>query len=156
MPMSFRTPLLAFAILAVPWSGLSASEPELTQDQAIARIKKLGGRVHVLEQQLGKPVVGVWSLKRFTDRDVPLLRDLATLVVLDLSESRITDKGLIRLKGLTSLEHLDLRDTPVTDKGLQILKCLTTLRLLDLTDTKVTDTGVKEFQKALPELEIVR
>jgi hypothetical protein len=44
----------------------------------------------------------------------------------------------------------------VTDKGLLVLKGLTALRLLDLTNTKVTDAGVKELQKALPELEIVR
>jgi hypothetical protein len=124
--------LLGFTILAVPWSDLPAGEPEFTQEQAIAQIKKLGGRVHVLEQQLGKPVAGVWSLNRFADRDVALLRGLATLIVLDLSESRVTDKGLARLKGLTSLQHLDLRETRVTDKGLQVLKGLVTLRLLDL------------------------
>jgi hypothetical protein len=135
---------------------LSAGETELTQDQVIARIQKLGGRVHVREYQLGRPVAGAWSLNRFTDRDVPLLSGLATLIVLDLSGSRVTDKGLAHLKGLTSLEHLDLRDTPVTDKGLRTLKRLTVLRLLDLTDTKVTDAGVKELQKALPKLEIVR
>jgi hypothetical protein len=135
---------------------LSAGETELTQDQVIARIQKLGGRAHVLEKQLGKPVAGALSLKRFTDHDVAVLRGLATLIVLDLSESRVTDKGLAHLKELTSLEHLDLRDTPVTDKGLQTLKGLTALRLLDLTNTRVTAAGVKELQKALPELEVVR
>jgi hypothetical protein len=113
-------PLLAFAVLPLAWSAAWAGE--LTQEQAIARIEKLGGRVHVLEQWLGKPVAGVWSLRRFTDRDLSLLRGLATLIVLDLSESKVTDKGLVRLKGLTSLEHLDLRDTPVTDKGLHAIK----------------------------------
>jgi hypothetical protein len=154
--MSFRTVLVGVMGLAVAGSGSWAGEPELTQNQAVARIQKLGGGVHVLEQQLGKPVAGVWSLNRFTDRDVPLLRGLATLIVLDLSGSKVTDKGLVHLKELTSLEHLDLRDTPVTDKGLRTLKRLTALRLLDLTNTRVTDAGVKELQKALPELEVVR
>jgi hypothetical protein len=154
--ISFRMLLAGFAGLALALSASWAGEPELTQDQVIARIEKLGGRVHVLEQQLGKPVAGVWSLNQFTDRDMALLRGLATLIVLDLSESRVTDKGLARLKGLTSLEYLDLRDTAVTDKGIQVLKGLASLRLLDLTNTKVTDAGVKEFQKALSELEIVR
>jgi hypothetical protein len=154
--ISFRLLLVGLAGLALALSGSWAGEPELTQDQVIAQIKKLGGRVHVLEHQLGKPVAGVWSLNQFADRDVPLLSGLATLIVVDLSESRVTDKGLVHLKGLTSLEHLDLRGTPVTDKGLQALKGLTALRLLDLTDTKVTDAGVKELQKALPELEVVR
>jgi hypothetical protein len=154
--MSFRMLLVGLAGLALAWSGSWAGEPELTQDQVIDQIKKLGGRVHVLEQQLGKPVAGVWSLNRFTDRDVPLLRGFATLIVLDLGGSQVTDKGLARLKGLTSLEHLDLRETPVTDKGLRMLKGFTALRLLDLTKTKVTDAGVKELQKARPELEIVR
>jgi hypothetical protein len=148
--------LLVCAILAVAGSGLSASETELTQDQVVARIEKLGGRVHVLENQLGKPVAGALSLKRFTDHDAAVLRGFATLIVLDLSGSRVTDKGLAHLKELASLEHLDLRDTPVTDKGLQTLKRLTALRLLDLTNTKVTAAAVKELQKALAKLEIVR
>jgi hypothetical protein len=147
---------MGLACLALGWSSLSASEPELTQDQAIAQIQKLGGRVHVLDQQLGKPVAGVWSLNGFTDREIPLVRGLATLIVLDLSESKVTDKGLARLKGLTSLEHLDLRDTAVTDKGLHAIKGLTALRLLDLTKTKVTAAGVKDLQRALSELEVVR
>jgi hypothetical protein len=154
--LNLRMALLVSAVLAVAGSGLSAGETELTQDQVIARLQKLGGRVHVLEQHLGKPVAGAWSLNRFTDQDVALLRGLATLIVLDLSGSRVTDKGLVHLKGLTDLEHLDLRDTPVTDKGLRTLKGLTALRLLDVTDTKVTAAGVKELQKALPEAEIVR
>jgi hypothetical protein len=154
--LNLRMALLVSAILAVVGSGLSADETELTQDLVIARIQNLGSRVHVLEHQLGKPVAGVWSSNRFTDRDVSLLRGLATLIVLDLGGSKVTDKGLAHLQELTSLEHLDLRDTPVTDKGLQTLKRLTVLRLLDLTNTRVTDAGVKELQKALPEVEIVR
>jgi hypothetical protein len=154
--MSFRIFLAGFLAVAMVLATSWAGEPELTQDQAIARIQKLGGRVHVLEQQLGKPVAGVWSLNRFTDRDVRLLHGLATLIVLDLAECKVTDKGLGRLKGLNSLEHLDLRGTAVTDKGLRLLKGLTALRLLDLTNTKVTAAGVKELPKALPELEIVR
>jgi hypothetical protein len=156
MPLSLKKVLPVSAILAVPGPGLSAGETELTQDQAIARIQMLGGRVHVLEHQLGKPVAGAFSLNRFTDRDVALLRGLATLIVLDLSGSRVTDKGLALPKERTSLEHLDLWDTPVTDKGLRTIKRLTALRLLDLTNTKVTDAGVRVLQKALPELEIVR
>ena len=154
--MSLKALLLAIVGLPVAGPGFSGSEPELTQDEVIIRIQKLGGRVHVLEQQLGKPVARALSLKRFTDRDVPLLSGLATLIVLDLSGSRVTDKGLAHLKGLTSLEHLDLRDTPVTDKGLHAIKGLTALRLLDLAKTKVTAAGVKDLQRALPELEIVR
>jgi tetratricopeptide (TPR) repeat protein len=154
--LNLRMALLVSAILAVAGSGLSAGETELTQYQVIARIQKVGGRAHVLENQLGKPVAGAWSLSRFTDRDVPLLRGLATLIVLDLSGSRVTDKGLVRLKNLTSLEHLELRDTPVTDKGLRTLKRLTALRLLDLTNTKVTAAGVRELQKALAEVEVGR
>jgi hypothetical protein len=154
--LNLRMALLVSAILAVIGSGLSVGETELTQDQVVARIEKLGGRVHVLENQLGKPVAGALSLKRFTDHDVAFLRGLATLIVLDLSGSKVTDKGLVHLKELASLEHLDLRDTAVTDKGLRTIKRLTALRLLDLTNTKVTDAGVKELQKALPEVEIVR
>jgi hypothetical protein len=75
--------LLGFAGMAVAGLGLSASEPELARDEVIARIQKVGSRVHVPEHQLGKPVAGAGSLNRFTDRDVPLLRGLATLIVLD-------------------------------------------------------------------------
>jgi hypothetical protein len=148
--------LMGLACLALGWSGLSASEPELTKDQAVARIQKLGGRVHVLDQQLGKPVAGVWSLHRFTDREMPLLRSLATLIVVDLSGSKVTNIGLVHLRWLTNLEYLDLRDTAVTDEGLLALKGLSGLRLLDLTKTKVTADGVTGLQKAVPDLEIVQ
>jgi hypothetical protein len=156
MVLSPKTLLLAFVGLVVAGPGLSAGGPALTQDQAVARIQWLAGRVRVLDHQPGKPVARAWSLNRFSDRDLALLRGFAPLIVLDLSESSVMDKGLARLKGLTSLEHLDLRDTPVTDKGLRLLKGLTALRMLDLTNTKVTDAGIKDLQKALPELEIVR
>ena len=61
------------------------------------------------------------------------------------------------LKGLTRLQLLNLHRTPaITDAGLQHLKGLTQLQKLDLANTKVTDAGVKDLQKALPKLEIVR
>ena len=118
--------------------------------------QEAGGRVHVPENLLGRPVVGAWSLSRFTVGDVPILQALATLIVLDLSGPNVTDKGSLHLKELISLGHLDRRDTPITDKGLQTLKRLAALRLLDLTNTRVTTAGVMDLQKALPELEIVR
>jgi hypothetical protein len=68
----------------------------------------------------------------------------------------VGDAGLVHLKGLSSLRELNLRCTKVTDAGLVHLKGLTGLRKLDIRYTKVTPAGVRDLQKAIPPLEIVR
>jgi len=64
---------------------------------------------------------------------------------------------LEQLKRLTRLEALSLEDVSgIGDSGLAHLKGLTNLRTLNLTGTTVTAAGVKDLEKALPKLQIVR
>ena len=115
-----------------------------------------------------------------TDMELVHLKGLRSLQWLDLSHTKVTDAGLVQLKRLTQLERLILDGTQVTDVGLVHLESLTKLELLDLSgtevtdaglvhllhlnklktlglfETKVTERGVRELQKALPNVEIVR
>jgi Leucine Rich repeat len=70
-------------------------------------------------------------------------------------ERRI-DVALVQVGRLRRLEELDLNGLEVTDAGLAHLGGLTSLHTLVLRSTKVTDAGVKELQRALPNLRIVR
>ena len=90
-----------------------------------------------------------------TDASMPHLKDLTGLTRLHLENTKITDKGLASLKDLKNLAYLNLYGTAVTDAGLDSLKGLTNLRHLYLWQTKVTEAGVKKLKVALPNLEIV-
>ncbi len=70
-----------------------------SQEQAIAAIKKLGGKVKIDEKSPGRPVIE-----------------------LRLSYTKITDAGLVHLKGLTNLKTLWLFSTKVTDAGVKKLQ----------------------------------
>jgi hypothetical protein len=153
------------------------------QSEAVAAIKKLGGKVEVDEAAAGKPVVKVDFQKApVSDADLEHLKGLNKLQELRLSGTKITDHGLGYLKGLTELRKLTLDRTEVTDDGLKLLQPLTNLHSLNLCETPVTDAGlkhlagftkleyldlavrgcniseaaVKELQKALPKVKIDR
>ncbi len=119
--------LLLFGML-----GCGSESVTLTQEQAIAGIEKLGGKVTIDEKSPGKPVIRV-----------------------DFSRTEVTDDGLELLKGLTSLQVLALNDTEVTDEGLEHLEGLTNLAWLQI-NTNVTDEGVQKLQTALPSCTILR
>jgi mono/diheme cytochrome c family protein len=76
------------------------------------------------------------------DATIASLKDVASLIDLNLATTKITDKGLKSLKGLTNLRHLHLELTAVTDAGLANLKPLANLTYLNLYGTKVTDAGL--------------
>jgi hypothetical protein len=109
----------------------SPSGPDVGRDAAIAKIKKMGGKVSYDEES--------------PDR---------TILTVDLRGKRVTDAGLEHLKGMTSLKLLLLDGTKVTDAGLEHLKGLTNLKELSLGNTQVTEGGVNELKKALPNCEI--
>jgi hypothetical protein len=93
---------------------------------------------------------------RVTDTGLQSLSGLTNLVTLHLEHTKVSDTGLAQLKNLGHLVYLNLYDTPVTDKGLEELKGLSTLKHLYLWETKVTDQGAADLQKALPNLQISR
>jgi hypothetical protein len=113
--------------------GLGAAKVNPEQAQAIAEIKKLGGKVTVDEGILGKP--------RFC---------------VDLSLAKVIDAGLEHLKGLTKLQGLHPGGPKITDAGLEHLQGLTKFQRLTLMGTKVTDKGVKKLQQALPACQIAK
>lgn len=80
------------------------------------------------------------------DATLASLKDVASLVDLNLATTRITDKGLESLKGLTNLMRLHLELTAVTDAGLANLKSLPNLTYLNLYSTKVTDAGLEHLK----------
>jgi hypothetical protein len=91
-----------------------------------------------------------------TDAGLVQLKGLTQLRRLYFDGTEVTDAGLVHLTGLTELELLELEETQVTDAGLVHLRGLKKLKTLILYKTKVTELGVRELQKALPNVEIVR
>ena len=128
--------------------------PKPTQEEAVAAIEKLGGKVEVDENN---DVVNVnLGGTKITDAGLVYLKGMQKLKVLGLSGSKITDAGMAHLKGLTKLEGLDLKGTKVTDAGLAHLnlKGLRNLGYLVLGNTYVTAAGIKKLQQALPHCKI--
>jgi hypothetical protein len=86
-----------------------------------------------------------------TDATLPPLKDMASLVEVNLATTRVTDAGLANLKALTNLIRLHLELTDITDAGLVHVKGLKNLTYLNLYATKVTDAGLDHL-KELPRL----
>jgi len=80
-----------------------------------------------------------------TDSVIAQLKDVASLVDLNLANTKVTDAGLAHLKNLTNLTRLHLELTAVTDAGLAHLKPLQNLNYLNLYGTKVSDAGLDQL-----------
>jgi len=93
---------------------------------------------------------------KVTDAGLQSLEGLTNLVRLHLEHTHVTDAGLAHLKNLAHLSYLNLYDTPVSDKGLEQLKGLAGLKNLYVWETKVTDQGVAGLKAALPKLQVSR
>lgn len=153
----------------------------MTEDEAIAKVRSMGGLVLEIAQNdkgldvsflsaqgkvTNEHVQPLQFFKRLTqlnlrgtevnDEGLAFLKDQVTLKKLHLERTKITDKGLESLKGLVNLEYLNLYGTEITDAGLPNLNGLAKLKTLYLWMTKVTDEGVKKLQEALPMTKIIR
>jgi mono/diheme cytochrome c family protein len=91
---------------------------------------------------------------KVTDAGLVHLKNLTNLMRLYLELTPVSDSGLVNLKGLHNLTYLNLYGTKISDAGLEHLKGLKYLRNLYLWQTKVTDAGVKKLKAALPNLEV--
>jgi mono/diheme cytochrome c family protein len=91
---------------------------------------------------------------KITDAGLQHVKGLTNLLRLHLELTQITDAGLADLKGLKNLAYLNLYGTQVTDAGLEQLKGLTHLQNLYVWQSKVTEAGVADLKKALPKLDI--
>ena len=113
-------------------------------DEAIAAIKKLGGKVTVDGNNAAIKVRLGYS--KITDAELEHLKRLTELKELLLNNTDITDAGLVHLKKLPNLELLIIRKTKITDAGLVHLNGLTKLQGLGFTNTNVTDAGLVHIE----------
>jgi mono/diheme cytochrome c family protein len=91
---------------------------------------------------------------KVTDAGLESIGSLPHLQRLHLELTAVTDAGLAKLTGLSNLVYLNLYGTAVTDAGLEHLKGMKYLRKLYLFESKVTAAGVADLKKALPGLDI--
>jgi hypothetical protein len=87
------------------------------QDEAVAKIESLGGRVY--KNTAGQ--VDIVDLKgpQITDEHLALLQSLPALRQLSLDGSQVTDRGLDQLLNLPNLEEVSLLRTKVTPQAAQ-------------------------------------
>lgn len=163
------------------FSGLTETKDVEAEKKALEELSKLGVSVRPIAQNLQwkettvrpqdaaktgeiiallKNVPSLVELnlagQKVTDKDLENLAPLSNLMRLHLEGTEITDAGLAHLKGLTNLRYLNLYNTQVSDAGLEHLKGLKNLKNLYLWQTKVTDEGAKNLFAALPQSTINR
>lgn len=90
------------------------------------------------------------------DDDLKNVSDLTNLQRLHLENNPVTDEGLSHIKGLVNLEYLNLYNTQVSDSSIDTLKGFKNLMALYLWQTKVTDDGGEKLKAALPDTMINR
>ncbi len=140
-----RSLLLLALVVAVAcgWlvSAMSAKRP---QKEAVASIRKAGGRVTYDYQRdwsdtKSEPPAPTWLWKL-------LGPDLFANVSEVDAQGKLGDASSKDLKGFTQLQKLGLDDCPITDAGLENLVGLTQLRTLDLRRTRISDAGLKHLE----------
>jgi len=116
-------------------------------DQAIARIRELGGSLSRADDRPGSAVIGVGLnyqtipagslevLKSFPDLERLSLTDVSV----DTKGERIGDKELAPISELTNLKELSLRGTRITGTGLSYLTEMIKLEKLDLCHCPISD-----------------
>jgi hypothetical protein len=87
---------------------------------------------------------------RVTDAGLASIANLGYLQNLQAPLTGITDAGIARLKGLSNLVSINLYGTQVSDAGLEHLKGLKHLRSVYVWQTKVTPEGAAKLKEALP------
>ncbi|HEV2972021.1 MAG TPA: hypothetical protein VGY55_18755, partial [Pirellulales bacterium] len=141
--------LMIFTLIvatASAWLGRRIEQKRREHDAVVA-IKALHGWIQYDYEQVSPHVSGwyvVHSEPSFFSEVISVeLRELAS------------DADLVNLKCLNQLEFLDLSGSQVTDAGLANLKEMGQLLRVDVKGTKVTFAGVRDFQKALPNCDIL-
>ena len=85
-----------------------------------------------------------------TDATLVQLKDVPSLVYLNLAGTKVTDAGL------AELTYLNLYNTKVTDVALDTLKGLKNLRNVYVWQTKVTEDGAKKLKAVLAKTDVNR
>ena len=130
-----------------PFVGLTVIKPTSGEAGAVAKLEAAGVMARPVAMNL------VWREANFrsqgtnvTDATIAPVKDILTLVDLNLGGTKITDSGLQHIANLTNLITLHLEHTGITDAGLAHFKKLTHLAYLNLFDTKVTDKGLEQLK----------
>lgn len=159
---------------------LADIKPTAAENKAVAKLEAMGVAIRPVAMNLNwheanfrgvtnsidaalvqvKDVLSLLDLNlggtKFSEASLSNLKGLTNLTHLHLEHTPVKDAALANLKALANLNYLNLYDTPITDAGLEHLKGLSNLKNLHLWQTKVTDAGVVGLQKALPNCNIVR
>lgn len=121
-------------------------KPGAAEADAIATIAKSGVDVRPLAQNIP------WREANFrlagtniTDAVIAPLKNVSSLVELNLGTTRVTDAGLAAIAGLGYLQNLQMPLTSVGDAGLAQVKGLSNLVTLNLYGTQVTDAGLAQL-----------
>jgi hypothetical protein len=91
-----------------------------------------------------------------TDESLRFLQGVDSLRRLSLDETTIEGHELKYLTRLGQLESVSVVDTKVDDEAIMSLTELKSLRTLQVQRTRVTDAGVKRFNKARPDVLVIR
>ncbi|MEE2642228.1 MAG: hypothetical protein VX768_16480 [Planctomycetota bacterium] len=148
------------------------------KEQAIARIRELGGFVNETGQglEIGMQLKGrqaaarampwiskleevVWlnlADSNIRSQDLVYLKKLTKLKWLHLEKTGIDDKGLNHLEGLEELEYLNVYATGISDASLDRLAALPKLKKLYLWQTRVTDQGIQQLRQKRKQMQIVQ
>ena len=130
-----------------PVSRAPAYTAVKTPEEAIARIKQLGGRVQYLTAQRKVVVVDLrFAVEGVADDHLQYIGSMREVVSVLLKRVAVTDAGLSHLAGISTLKHLDLSETRITDAGLKSLTKLPHLKTLNLFGTSVTDAGLLQLK----------
>ncbi len=150
-------------ISVVPDSSSTANDSTLAAVGYLTRLRELSVSRTLVSDAGVAHLIGLSELSslslpdtQVTDAGLAHLRVLTKLKALGLSKTQVTDAGLTHLEGLTELGILWLDHARVSDNGLSHLTGLNKLWVISLDGTQVTDAGVKDIQRALPKVKIVR
>lgn len=149
--------LAAFGCLCLHSTFAWAAEPDLDQEQALAAIRKVGGKFTRDDTNPMKPFIKIsfGCHSRLTDAELAYFKTFPDLQELAIVGEKVTDKGMESLRNLSKLTSLTLNCcTSVTDKGLDHLKGLTHLKKVYVRYSNCTDDGIKNLAKALPDAKI--
>jgi len=146
------------AITALAQKGIEVRAIAMNTPWREANLRLLGTNVNDATLASLKDVVSLVDLNlattRITDKGLESLKGLTNLMRLHLELTAVTDAGLASLKSLPNLTYLNLYSTKVTDAGLEHLKGMKYLRNLYVWQSKVTEAGAKGLKAALPNVEV--
>jgi hypothetical protein len=146
------------AVAAFAAKGIDIRAIAMNSPWREANFRLLGSNINDAAIAPVKDILSLVDLNlantKVTDTGLAALKPLANLQRLHLELTGVGDAGLAHVKLLANLTYLNLYGTKVTDSGLDQLKNLKHLRSLYLWQTKATSNGVAKLKAALPNVEI--